>query len=177
MHERRDHTSLLLIAFGQVAQPPPEVEIETLGELADDPLVHAAAQATEVHEKVERRASRRRLQLAGQISDPTPNLDALVVRVHPANPGFASCRSDQVQHQPDRRRLAGAVRTEVAEHLALLDTKVEILDSARAAVELGQSGSLECRVSHRRHDVTRTHAQAQRSIRVRRVGGRMMTRS
>ena len=48
-------------------------------------------------------------------------------------------RPDQVEHQPDRRRLPGAVRAEEAEHLPGLDREIEVHDSALASVALRQA--------------------------------------
>ena len=47
-------------------------------------------------------------------------------------------RADQAQHHPQRRRLAGAVRAEVAEDVAGLDGQVDVVDGDELAVALAR---------------------------------------
>ena len=72
VHERCDHAHLLLVALGEVAQAPPEVELEPLGKLVDGTPVDAAAQPAEKGEVADRGASRGRFELTRQIARQLP---------------------------------------------------------------------------------------------------------
>src|SRR5512132_4159406 len=52
-------------------------------------------------------------------------------------------RSERVEQGPDGGRLAGAVRPQEAEHLALVGLQVEVDDAPAGAVGLGQSLGLD----------------------------------
>ena len=53
--------------------------------------------------------------------------------------GVAARREDEAEDHADRRRLAGAVGTEKAEHLAAADGEVEVIDGQQLAEALGQA--------------------------------------
>src|SRR5262249_11934830 len=57
------------------------------------------------------------------------------------------------EQQPDRGRLPGPVRAQVAVHLARLDGQIEAVESQRLAVTLGQALGLDrlCRLVQRGH--------------------------
>ena len=60
-----------------------------------------------------------------------------------------SRRPDQPEHHPQRRRLAGAVRAEVAEDVAALDRQVDAVDRDDLAVALDEPACLDRRrVAH-----------------------------
>jgi len=61
---------------------------------------------------------------AGSLSD----VSAVPLGVHSENADLASRRTSEVQNDVDRRRLAGAVGTKETEHLALFDSKGEIIE-------------------------------------------------
>ena len=55
-------------------------------------------------------------------------LDRLALAVEPEDLGPSLARPDQAEQQPDGRGLAGAVGPEVADHLALGDLEVEVVE-------------------------------------------------
>ena len=66
------------------------------------------------------------------------DLDAARARVHAEHRRAALGRADEVEERADRRRLAGAVRPEVAEDLAGMHLELQIHDTAARAVGLRQ---------------------------------------
>src|SRR5207245_11192728 len=58
-------------------------------------------------------------------------------------PRRALRRPDQPEQHPQRRRLAGAVRPEVAEHVAALDRQVDVVDRDDLAVPLDEAARLD----------------------------------
>src|SRR6185312_2111506 len=55
----------------------------------------------------------------------------------------AGGRADKPQHHPQRGRLAGPVRAEVAEDVARLDAEVDVLDRDQVAVALAEAPDLD----------------------------------
>ena len=88
----------------------------------------------EVEAELARGQSLVEAEVAGQVADAPPDRD-VAARVSAEDLDATLRRTDQVEDQPDRRRLAGAVGAEEAEHLAGADLEVEIDDAALAAVE------------------------------------------
>src|ERR1019366_1806851 len=76
---------------------------------------------------------------------PAMDRDRIDGAVDAEHEGLAARRPDQVDDRPDRSGLAGAVRAEEAEHLALLDAEVDLDDPAVRAVRLGQLLGLDDR--------------------------------
>ena len=130
---------LLLVALAVLAEAAGRVEVEALDQRRLVGAVDAAAQVGEVLERLAARSAGRTgrtrrggSRCAGGSRPGRPwRLDA-------EDAGAARGRPDQVEQQPDRRRLAGAVRTEEAEDLALLDREVDVDDPAVRAVGLGE---------------------------------------
>ena len=75
-------------------------------------------------------------ELAGEVPDAPMDLDAGGPCVQAEHGRAARCRPDEVEQRPDRRRLAGAVRTEEPEHLSGLDRHRDVDDAAGGAVRL-----------------------------------------
>src|SRR5207253_2133457 len=70
-------------------------------------------------------------------------------RVAAEEPHEALGGTDQAQHHPQRRRLAGAVGAEIAEHVSRLDGEVDVVDGEDLAVTLDQAAKLDGRrVAH-----------------------------
>src|SRR4029453_9758673 len=62
----------------------------------------------------------------------------------------AGGRTDQAEHHPQRRRLAGAVRPEIAEDIAWLDGQVDVVDCENPPVALDEPACGDRRSAHRR---------------------------
>ena len=141
--ERRDQLHLLAVALRQRAHLLAGVELEALDQRVP---IRAVGPAVQPREELERlRAGQRRPQerLAGDVGDAAVRRHRLAPGVDPEQLGATRGRPVQAEQQPDRRRLARAVRPEVAVHLALGDLKVERVERERVAVALGQLGGAD----------------------------------
>ncbi len=138
VHEGLDEPDLLPIAPGELLDPTVEVEIEPFGEQLAAVNARQTAQMSKEAKELPRRQPLVEAQVAGQIAKPAANLDTIPRRIEAEDAEAPAGRPDQVEHEPDRRRLSGAVRTEEPEDLAGLDREVEIDDSPVLAVELRQ---------------------------------------
>ena len=74
------------------------------------------------------------VELAGQVADPPMDRDRVLRRLDAEDLGAPGGRPDEVQEDPHRRRLAGAVRPEESEDLARLDVEVDVDDAAVSTV-------------------------------------------
>ena len=86
-------------------------------------------------------------EVAREVPDPTPDLDALALDVEAEDRGRSRLLPLEVQERADRRGLPRTVRSEEAEDLARLDLQVEILDAAVVAVALRELVRLDSRRS------------------------------
>ena len=75
----------------------------------------------------------------GQIADTPLDLERRARRIEAEHADLAGRNLGQAQHHQDRGGLAGAVRPEQAEHLALADAERDRVDGNRLAVALGQA--------------------------------------
>ncbi len=155
MHERRDDPDLLLVSLREVADPAVEVEPEALRELGDRAALDTPAQPAEECEVRPGGRPRRNLQLTGEVPGLPAGLHAVRAGVEPRDRRAPARGTDQVEQKADRRRLARAVGAEIAEDLAGLDPKVEVLDTALLAVELRQAHRLDRGCGHQSASVTR----------------------
>ena len=94
-------------------------------------------------------------QLARKIANPPPRLEGVAPAVEAEHARASARRSQQVEQQPDRRRLAGAVGAEEPVDLARQDFERELLDTDHGAVVLGQAVDLDRRRVHRAACLTR----------------------
>jgi hypothetical protein len=62
-----------------------------------------------------------------------------VLRRDAHDPRPAPCRPNEVQQQPDGRRLPGAIRSEEPEHLAALDRQVQTVEGQHVTKALGKT--------------------------------------
>jgi len=84
-------------------------------------------------------------QVAGQVSDETPCGETVAMAVDAEDRRAPAGRPQQIEQQPDRRRLAGAVGSEQSDDLALLGGEAQPVDGGPAAVALAQVGGFEGR--------------------------------
>jgi hypothetical protein len=116
-----------------------QVGSEALGQLVPDAAIDAAPELGEVVQHRLTTESRIEREVARKEADPAPYLEAVGVGVELHQRGRARGRCDQVQQEPHRGRLAGAVRPQETEDLATLDLEVEIEEPAPFPVVLGQA--------------------------------------
>src|SRR5262249_27745601 len=138
VHEGQHEAQLLLVASRVLAEPATEVEVEPLGKRCNSRAVDAGSQAGYVADHLAAAEAAELRQLSGQVADETLDLDRPRLAVHTEDLGPAARRPDHVHQQPDRRRLAGAVRAKVAEDLAGGHVEVEVEQPPTVAVVLAQ---------------------------------------
>ncbi len=132
-----------LFALRVLAEAARRVEVEPRHELRLPPRIDAAPEVAVVLDRLAARQAVEQRELAGQVAHASMNGDRIDGRLDPEDPGLPGGRPDKVEEQPDRRRLAGAVRPEEAEDLALLDRQVDVDDPPMLAVVLRQALGLD----------------------------------
>ena len=76
-------------------------------------------------------------ELLRQVADGVGQPAMLADGIHAQHFDPAAVGTQQPADQPDRRRLAGAVRTDEAEHLAAFDRHRQLVDGRHGTVALG----------------------------------------
>ena len=147
VHERLDQPDFLFVAVRVVAEPARGVEIEPRDQRVEIRAIDAAAKVGEVSENLAAREVGIERELAGQIAHHALDVHRSPPAVQARDARAAGVRKEQRHQQPHRRRLARAVRTEEAEHLALGHLERHIDDAALTAVPLREPGD----VDERRH--------------------------
>ena len=118
MHERLDQSDLLFVAVRVVAESAPGVEIEPRDERVEIRAIDAAAKVGEIGQNLAAREVGIERELAGQIAHHALDVHRSPPAVQARDARAAGVREEQRHQQPHRRRLACAVGTEEAEHLA-----------------------------------------------------------
>ena len=136
MLERDDQADLLLVALRVLPELPARVEVEALDELCLVGRVDAAAEVREVLDRLAAGQLVVERELAGQVADAAVDRDRVGGRLDAEDERPAGRRADVVEQGPDRRRLAGAVRPEEPEGLALGHLEIDVDDPAVRAVGL-----------------------------------------
>jgi len=106
--------------------------------------VDAAVQAREERERLGARQRRPQERLACDVGDTPVRGLRITPCVDAEQLGPSGRRPVEAEQQSDRRRLAGAVRAEIAVHLALVDRQVETVEGHRLAVALRQARGMDC---------------------------------
>src|SRR5664279_2257424 len=138
-HQRTNENQLLPVALGVGPHLLRRIEIEPCHQFIP---VGGIGPAMHPPEQVKRlRATERRPQarLTGDVGQAAVCLDRPALAVHAEDLRAALGRPDQSEQQPDRRRLARAVGSEISENLALMNLQAEILQHVNVPVTLGQS--------------------------------------
>ena len=134
-------------------QPVPHVgDLAALQHLADPAAPLAPADALHVRDEVEVRGDRHvavERDVLGQVADPAPHLERLLEHVEAGHPGGPARGRHEAGEDPHGRRLAGAVRAEEADDLALLHGERHVLDGRNGSVVLGEAIDLDHRSSLR----------------------------
>jgi hypothetical protein len=149
--ERADQLDLLAIALRQRAHLLVGVELEALDERVAVGGVRAPAQLREVRERLGARQRRPQERLAGHVGDAVVGFDRIAPCVDAQQLGAAGARPVQPEQEPDRRRLAGPVRSQISIDLARLDGQVERVERKRVAVALREAFCPD-RARHPSHD-------------------------
>ncbi len=109
--------------------------------LGDPLLAHVAAKAHQprrIGEVLGRRHVVVEADRVGQIADPALDRERLAHRIVARDPHLAGGYLGEAEHHQDGGGLAGAVRPQQAEGLALEDVEVEGVDDDALAVALGE---------------------------------------
>ena len=141
--ERHDKPDLLLVALAVFLELAAWVQIQALDEAVDVGPVHPAPQVAEVGDRLGARQAVVQVELTGQIPDAPVDGDRVDGRLDAEDHRPAGGWPDQVQQDPHRRRLAGAVGAKEAEDLAFGDVEVQFRDAPMGAIGLGQSLDLD----------------------------------
>src|SRR5207248_9628119 len=99
----------------------------------------AAAHSAEVRDDLAPPEAAELRHVARQVADFAFHVDRVAHAVEAEDVGRSRGGADEAHQHPDRGRLAGAVRPEVAEHLLLCHLQVELEKTAPAAIVLGQT--------------------------------------
>src|SRR5258706_12105652 len=138
MLECDDQADLQFVSLRVLLELAGRVDVEPGDEVG---LVCRVDAAPKVREVLDRLAAGQLVverELARQVADAAMDGDGISRRLDPEDGGPAAGRPEVVEQDPDRRRLAGAVRAKEAERLALGDLEVDIDDAAGRAVGLGE---------------------------------------
>ena len=136
--EGRHEADLLLVAAREALDLLRQVELETIDQLRPVGPIRTPAQVAEVLERLGAGQVAVEGEFAGQVAHPPGDGESVAVGVEPQHLGPSRCRTDEIEQQTGRRRLARAVRPEETEDLARPDLEVDPDDPAGLAVVLGQ---------------------------------------
>ena len=147
-HQRADEDDLLAVPPGIGTDLLVRIEVEAGDQLVAVGLVDLPVNPPE---QVQRLGTGQRGPEVGFPGD----VGEAAVRLHRSGPAveaedLAAPRRGlrQAQQEADRRRLAGAVGAEVADHLARPDLEVEIVERHHVAEALGEAIGADCHVAH-----------------------------
>ena len=136
--ERGNQLHLLTVAMRKGPHLLVGVELKTLDEHVPVRPISASADAGKELQRLGARERRPQIGLRRHIGN-------TVVRNHRVAPSVdtkqlrpTAARTMQPEQEPDRRRLARAVRTQIAVHLTRLNPQIERVKSERLAVALRQ---------------------------------------
>ena len=110
---------------------------------------HAAVEIAEQAQVAAARQIRIEARALDEAGHAVERARAVDQRITPEEPRVALRRADQPEQHPQRGRLAGAVRPEVAEDVASIDRQVDVVDGDDVAIALDQPSRFEGRrVAH-----------------------------
>ena len=139
VEQRLNEPYLLPVAAAEPPGRQVEVHAQALRERVRRPQVLHAPQAGEVAHRLPPRGPHVQAELARQVAHRPAYLHALPVGIEAENLRVTAGGVEQIEEQPDGRRLACAVRPDESEDLAWPDLQIEALDAQTAAVVLGES--------------------------------------
>ena len=145
MLERDHEADLLLVALRVLLELARRIDVEALDQRCLVRAVHAATQTREVAQRLAAGEPVVQRELAWDVPDTPVDRDGIRAGLDAEDPGRPARRPDEVEDRPDRRRLAGPVRPQESEHLALIDTQVDIDDAPVRPVGLGELVGLDDR--------------------------------
>jgi len=138
VHESEEDAELLLVAARVLAEPAAQVEVETLGDGANEAGVSPATHATEVGDHLLAAQAAELRHLARHVADLPLDGDRVALAVQAEDVRRAEGGADEAHETADGGALARAVGPEVAEHLLARDVKVEVEKAVPEPVVLGQ---------------------------------------
>ena len=136
--EGDDEADLLLVALGVLAELAGRVQVQAFDQRALVRSVDAAPEVGEVGDRLAAGEPVVERELAGQVADAAVDRHRVGRRLDVEDERAPGGRTDQVEQDPDRRRLARAVGPEIPEDLTGVDAEVEVDDATVLAVGLGQ---------------------------------------
>src|SRR5215218_2688796 len=142
-------TDLLLVPPREPAHRTFQIRTQPVGQLARIPEIRHPTQPGEEPQELLPTHPVLQRELARQITHPRPDLHAPSPSVHPEDPRPPLRGAQETQQRANGRRLARAVGTEEAEHLAFLHREIYMPDARVIAVVFGELLGLYRR-AHRR---------------------------
>ncbi len=142
--EGRDQLHLLAVALREGPDLLAGVELEAVHELVAVGAVDAAAQPGQELQGLGAGHRGPQERLAGHVGHPPVGRHRVAPGVDAEQRGAAAARPVQPEQEPDRGRLAGPVRSEVAVGLARLDRQVQPVEGDGVAVALAEVGRDDC---------------------------------
>jgi hypothetical protein len=137
-HQPGDQDELLAVALGVGPHLLGGIELEPLEQQVPVDDVDVPLNATKQVERLRSGERGPQADLAGHVRDATVGLHRVSLAVDAEDLRPTRGRPDQPEQQPDRRRLARAVRSQVADHLSLSHLEVEGDQGPGVAECLGQ---------------------------------------
>ena len=134
---------LLLVALAVLAEPAARVEVEHVDQPRDVVPVDAAAQVPEVLDGLRAGQPVVQIEFARKVADPSMDGDRIGGGLDAEDLRAAGGRTDEIEQDAHRRRLARPVGPQEAEDLPLGDLEVELDDAPVLAVGLGQAFGLD----------------------------------
>jgi hypothetical protein len=139
-HEGQEEGDLSSIARGQVPGRPVEVDLEARRDRFHGCRIDPAAEPCDRADELPRRHPLRQAQLARDVADPSPHVDAVASGIPSQDLDGPLGRPDQIEQAPDGGALAGAVGAYEAEDLTDVDIEVDAAHRLHVPVTLDQSG-------------------------------------
>ena len=130
--QARDQRHLLPVALRVGAGPLRGVELEAPDELVPSTLVDVAAEAGEQVDHLAAGELGPQAHVAGHVGEAAVQLDGVPPRVAPEQLHVTGVGAQEAEQHADGRRLARAVGTEEAVHLARLHHEVEAVERSAA---------------------------------------------
>src|SRR2546428_9974584 len=143
MHERKHERELLLVAVGVLTVLATEIERQPRRQSGDIGVADVTSQSLDVADDLRSAPAAELGKLTGDVAHLPLHFDGLALAVETEDLCRATRRVDQAHEKLDRRRLARAVRAEVAKDLPRVHAEVEVEDSPAEAVVLGQAARLD----------------------------------
>ena len=148
-HQRADEDDLLAVPLGIGPHLLVRIEVEAGDQLVTVGLVDLAVDPPEEVQRLGTGQGRPQVGLPGHVGEAPVRLHRAGLAVEAEDLAAPRRRPREAQHETDRRRLAGAVGAEVADHLPGRDLEVEMIERHHLAEALRQAFGSHSQVTHR----------------------------